>query len=111
MVASGFAARCAEGLCLSESQSLRFARLCLQNYPRRSLRQLGDSPAGKPEDPHIRRQSRKQSRSLTRFSGSAYSLFALFMTRKHYYYWCACRFASPQGGAAGRCLCAGEMAI
>jgi hypothetical protein len=35
------------------------------------------------------------SGSLTPFSGSAYSLFALSMTRRHYYYWCACTFAFP----------------
>jgi hypothetical protein len=49
--------------------------------------------------------------ALTLFSGSAYSLFALSMTLKHYYYWCACRVASPQGEAAGRNLRACDLAI
>ena len=48
------------------------------------------------------------SLNLTLFSGRAYSLGASFpnMTRKlhYYYYWCACTFASPAGGASGRNL-------
>jgi len=62
-----------------------------------------------------RRELLADTRSLTHFSGSAYSFCvqdAKPLTRMYcYYYWCACTFASPQGEAAGRNLFACHRVI